>query len=135
MYDKKGNIKGFAQEKEAHIKTTLPNEYGFIFIISQSIEGYFHSLVFIDAASGYRWIYGLKTKNEGLNVVKRWYANIADLRAKHKLVVLKQDNAGEYKSEEIIQFLDSKGVRSHFSTPKEQWQNGSAEATQLDHDG
>ena len=28
-----------------------------------------------------------------------------------------------------MQFFDSKGVRSHFSTPKEQWQNGSAEAT------
>ncbi len=28
-----------------------------------------------------------------------------------------------------MQFLNSKGVQSHFSTPKEQWQNGSAEAT------
>ncbi len=28
-----------------------------------------------------------------------------------------------------MQFLDSKGVRSHFRTPKEQWQNGSAGAT------
>ena len=25
----------------------------------KSIEGYFHSLVFVDAATGYRWIYGL----------------------------------------------------------------------------
>jgi hypothetical protein len=88
----------------------------------KSIEGYFHSLVFIDAATGYRWIYGLKTKDEALNVVKKWYANITDLRAKHKLIVLMRDNVGE-------QFLDSKGVQSHFSTPKEQWQNGSAEAT------
>ncbi len=40
-----------------------------------------------------------------------------------------RDNASEYKSEEIMQVLDSKGVQSHFSTPKEQWQNGSAEAT------
>ena len=64
----------------------------------KSIEGYFHSLVFVDAATGYIWIYGLKTKDEALNVVKRWYADIADLRAKHKLVVLMRDNAGEYKS-------------------------------------
>ncbi len=27
--------------------------------------------------------------------------------------------SGRYKSEEIMQFLDSNGVRSHFSTPKE----------------
>ena len=28
-----------------------------------------------------------------------------------------------------MQFLESKGIRSHFSTPKEQWQNGAAEST------
>ncbi len=55
----------------------------------KSIEGYFHNLVFVDVATGYRWIYGLKTKDEALNVGKRWYDNFADLRAKHrdKLVV------------------------------------------------
>ncbi len=40
-----------------------------------------------------------------------------------------QDNAAEYKSEEIMKILDSKGVRIHFSTLKEQWQNGAAEST------
>ena len=71
----------------------------------------------------------MKTKDDVLNVVKRWYCDIADLRVKHKLVVLMRDNAGEYKPEETMQFLDSKGIRSHFSTPKEQWQNGAAEST------
>ena len=27
------------------------------------------------------------------------------------------------------QFLESKGIRNHFSIPKEQWQNGAAEST------
>jgi transposase InsO family protein len=40
-----------------------------------------------------------------------------------------RDNASEYKSEEMMQFLESKGIRSQFSTPKEQWQNGAAEST------
>ncbi len=40
-----------------------------------------------------------------------------------------RDNAAEYKSEEIIQFLDSRRIRSHFSTPKEQRLNGAAEPT------
>ena len=52
------------------------------------------TLVSVDAATGYRWIYGLKTKDDALKVVKRWYSDIADLRAKHKLVVLMRDNAG-----------------------------------------
>ena len=40
-----------------------------------------------------------------------------------------RDNASEYKSEEMMQFLESKGIHSHFSTPKEQSQNGAAEST------
>jgi transposase InsO family protein len=40
-----------------------------------------------------------------------------------------RDNASEYKSEEMKQFLESRGIRSHFSTPKEQWQNSEAEST------
>ena len=66
----------------------------------KSIEGYFYALILVDAATGYRWIYGMKTnlEDDALKVVKRWYGNIADLRAKHKLVVLMRDNAGGYKS-------------------------------------
>ncbi len=41
-------------------------------------------------------------------MMKRWYTNIEDLRAKHKLVVLMQYNAGEYESDEIMQFLELK---------------------------
>ena len=55
---------------------------------------------------------GMKTKDDALKEVKRWYSDIADLRAKNKLVVLMRDNAGEYKSEEIMQVLDSKGIRT-----------------------
>ncbi len=29
----------------------------------------------------------------------------------------------------ISQFLESRGIRSHFSTPKERWHNGAAEST------
>ncbi len=65
----------------------------------------------------------------GVNVVRRWYSDIADLRTKHKLVVRVRDNAGENKSQEVKEFFESKGIRNHFSTAREQWQNGPAEAT------
>ena len=38
-----------------------------------------------------------------------------------------RDNAGENKSKEIMKCFDSVGVRNHFSTSHEQWQNGLAE--------
>ena len=35
----------------------------------RSIEGYFHALVLVDAATGYRWLYGMKTKDDALKIV------------------------------------------------------------------
>ena len=53
-----------------------------------SIEGYNHAVVFVDCNSGYRWLYGMKLKSDMLKIVKKWYSDIADLRQKHKLVVV-----------------------------------------------
>ena len=84
-----------------------------------SIERYNHAIVFVDAATGYRWLYGMKTKDDAIKAFRTWYADTADLRIKHKVGVLMRYNASEYKSEEMMQSLESRGVRSHFSTPKE----------------
>ena len=53
----------------------------------KSIEGYNHAIVFVDAATGYRWLYGLKTKDYAIKVLRKWYSDIAYLRTKHELVV------------------------------------------------
>jgi hypothetical protein len=52
-----------------------------------SMEGYFHVVVIVYCHTGYRWLYGMKTNDEMLLVVKWWYGYIADLRQKHALVV------------------------------------------------
>jgi hypothetical protein len=70
----------------------------------------------------------MKPQIEMLNVVKKWYSDIANLRLKHKLVVVMRDNAGENKSQAVIDFFESVGVKNYFSTSHEQWQNGLAEA-------
>ena len=95
----------------------------------KSIEGCIHVIVFVDAATGYRWIYGMKMKDDAIKVLRKRYSDIIDLRTRHKLVVLMRDNTSEYKSEEMMQFLESKGIRSHFSTPKAKLQNCAAEST------
>jgi hypothetical protein len=51
-----------------------------------------------------------------------------DIRRKHDLVVVMRDNAGENKLHEIMEFLESKGIRNHFSVSYEPWQNGLAES-------
>ena len=86
----------------------------------KSIEGYNHVIVFVDAATGYRWIYGLESKDDAIKALRKWYSDMTDLRTKHKLVVMMRDNASEYKSEEMMRFLESwRRIRSHFSTQKE----------------
>ena len=85
-----------------------------------SIEGHKYALVITDDCTGYRWLYGLKSKDDILKAIKRWYSDIAELREMHKLLVVMRDNAGENRSREIIEFFESKGIRSYFSTPYEQ---------------
>ena len=94
----------------------------------QSIEGYFYAVILVDCNSGYRWIYGMKLKSDMLKVVKKWYSDIAILRQKHKLLVVMRDNAGENKSQEVVDFFESMGVKNYYSTAHEQWQNGLPEA-------
>ena len=45
------------------------------------------------------------------------------------MVVFVRDNTGENKSRDIKNFFESVGVRNHFSSAHEQWQNGPAEAS------
>ena len=68
-----------------------------------------------------------KTKDELIDAVKQWYAEIADPREKHQLLVVTRDFAGEKMSREIQEFFIEKDVKSYFATPYEQWQDGLAE--------
>ncbi len=70
----------------------------FLWIVTQDIDGC------------------MKTKDDMLKVIKKWYSDIADIREKHDLVVVMRDNAGDNKSQEIMEFIQSTGARNHFST-------------------
>jgi hypothetical protein len=75
-----------------------------------------------------RWLYGMKTKDDMLKVIKIWFSAIAEIRQKHNLVVVMRDNAEENKSHEIMGFIQSQDARNHFSSSYKQWQNGLAES-------
>ncbi len=69
-----------------------------------SIEGYFHAVVIVVCRLRYRWLYCMRIRDEMLQVVKRWYSDIADLRQKHTLVVAMQDNAEEIQANGLLEF-------------------------------
>jgi hypothetical protein len=85
-------------------------------ILSSSVtllEGYNYALVITDDCSGYRWLFGLKTKEDLLKAVQKWYSDIAQLRELHNVCVV--IHAGENKSHEVIEFFESKSIKSYFS--------------------
>jgi hypothetical protein len=86
----------------------------------ESIERYSHEVVVVDCHSGYRWLYGMKTKDAMLKVIKKWYSYIADIRQKHNLLVVMRNNAGETKSHEMMDFIQSTDAQNHFSSAYEQ---------------
>ncbi len=76
---------------------------------------YNYALIITDDCTGYRWLYGLKTKDI-LKAVKKWYSDIAELREMHTLLAVIRDNAGENKSKEIDDFLESHGIENRVHT-------------------
>ncbi len=45
------------------------------------------------------------------------------------MCVVIRDNAGQNMSREVIEFFESKGIKSYFSTLYAQWQNGQGESS------
>jgi hypothetical protein len=70
----------------------------------------------------------VENKDELIDAVKQWFAEIADLGEKYQLLVVMRDFAGENMSHEIQEFFTNKSVKSFFSTPYKPWQDGLGEA-------
>jgi hypothetical protein len=71
-----------------------------------------------------RWQHGMKTNDETLYMIKRWFAEIADVRINYPLIMVVRDNRGENTSKELSDFFTRRWVKNYFSTFYEQWQNG-----------
>ena len=74
-----------------------------------SSEGYNHSLILTDSYAEYPWQYGMNTKDETMSMVKRWLAEIAEVRKDHPLLVAIRDNAGENTSKELNEISPNAG--------------------------
>ena len=94
-----------------------------------SIEGHKYALVITDCCTGYRWLYGIRTKDETLKAVQKWYSDVAELRDMHKINVVMRNNSVENKSHEIRDFFEARGIQNYYSTAYEQWQNGQPESS------
>ena len=60
------------------------------------------------------WSEDKRRYTQRVNVSKKWYhdSDIAELRATNTLLKVLRDNAGENKSKDIVDFLESLGIES-----------------------
>ena len=125
----KAKLQPYPKSKE-HARRPLERVYMDIMSSNvTSIEGYDYALVITDDASMYRWVYGLKTKDEANSAVRKWISDIVDIRDRHKLEVIIRDNAGELKSKDLTEHIETLGFKNYFSVAYEQWQNGLSESS------
>ena len=92
---------------------------------SKSLGGARYFATFIDDHSRKTWVYVLKTKDQVLNVFKRFVA-LVERETGQKLKCLRTDNGGEYIGP-FDAYCKEKGIRHQFTPPKTPQLNGVAE--------
>ena len=90
-----------------------------------SLTGCRYLAVFVDDASGYLFVYPMKTKGDIIDVVPKVLVEVAS--AGHQLRVLQSDNAAEFKSSKMTALLDKYLVKQRFTTPFVAAENGRVE--------
>lgn len=91
-----------------------------------SIGGSRYFLLFKDDFSHYRFVYFLKKKSEVPQKIET-FINFVQAQTSHKIKVLRCDNGGEFMNNQVIEFLDQKGIRYVCTVPYTPEQNGTSE--------
>jgi hypothetical protein len=94
---------------------------------TSSFNGHNYGVVFVCDKTRFSWVYTIKHKSELFKIIKRFYADTAIIRQQYPLCCIRRDNSGENKSQDLLDWLTEKGIRSEYSTAYEPWQDGRAE--------
>jgi hypothetical protein len=62
----------------------------------------------------------MKTKDDVINLFKRWYGDIADLHVRPKLMLLLRDNAAASESQEIMPYLQESPTKIEMPRSEDQ---------------
>ncbi|GKA89908.1 retrovirus-related pol polyprotein from transposon TNT 1-94 [Tanacetum coccineum] len=91
-----------------------------------SINGKKYILVILDDYSRYTWVYFLHSKDETLEIIKKFIAQ-AQLNYKAKVCKIRTDNGTEFKNANIKAHYEKLGIMQQFSTAQTPQQNGVVE--------
>ncbi|GJV14606.1 retrovirus-related pol polyprotein from transposon TNT 1-94 [Tanacetum coccineum] len=91
-----------------------------------SINGKKYILVIVDDYSRYTWVYFLHSKDETLEIIKKFIAQ-AQLNYKAKVCKIRTDNGTEFKNATLKAHYEKLGIMQQFSTARTPQQNGVVE--------
>ncbi|GJV89193.1 retrovirus-related pol polyprotein from transposon TNT 1-94 [Tanacetum coccineum] len=88
-----------------------------------SINGKKYILVIVDDYSRYTWVFFLHSKDETLEIIKKFIAQ-AQLSYKAKVCKIRTDNGTEFKNATLKAHYEKLGIMQQFSTartPQQKW--------------
>ncbi|GJX26623.1 integrase, catalytic region, zinc finger, CCHC-type containing protein [Tanacetum coccineum] len=91
-----------------------------------SINGKKYILVIVDDYSRYTWVYFLHSKDETLEIIKKFIAQ-AQLNYKAKVCKIRTDNGTKFKNATLKAHYEKLGIMQQFSTARTPQQNGVVE--------
>ncbi|CAI7849319.1 unnamed protein product [Closterium sp. NIES-53] len=89
-----------------------------------------YTLTFVDAGMRYVWIINVEARSIAYEVFRLWLAH-AQRQSREKLKIWQSDDAAEFRSKELQDYLARKGIEHHISLPYAHKQQGVAERTNL----
>jgi hypothetical protein len=91
----------------------------------ESINGMRYGITFTEVNSRYRWFYPLRSKNDALDALKSFHAEITSQGFNIK--ILKSDNGGEFTSHAYKSYCTQVGITQRFTQPHTPQSNSFAE--------
>ena len=99
-------------------------------ITPASKSGYCYIVTFIMMKSRYVMVYPLRKKSDVTKAFQRYWHD-AKIECDVDVKVLRSDNGGEYRNEEMKRFCTTKLIKQEFTVPHNPEQNGMAERMNL----
>ena len=93
---------------------------------TKSLGGAEYFLTFVDDASRKVWAYPLRHKEQVITKFKQWVA-LVENKTQKKVICLRSDNGGEYKSRDFQSSCEEKGIKREWTAPYNPSSNGVAE--------
>ncbi|GJW41530.1 retrovirus-related pol polyprotein from transposon TNT 1-94 [Tanacetum coccineum] len=122
-------------KKASHPPKLIPSDYSKLELLHMdlcgpmrvaSVNGKKYILVIVDDFSRFTWVYFLRSKDETLEIIKKFIAQ-AQLNYKAKVYKIRTDNGTEFKNATLKAHYEKIGIMQQFSIARTPQQNGVVE--------